>query len=514
MVWRFLDGANFVQNAVKLNALLVPLFLTLSPSRAQNQTEIPAPFHDLLSVQTRNFSSRAAFSPTSPSITSNLVINAAPLFSTLALPDHPPSAPSADIARKRILPLPTTSCFSPNQGDLLSGCAIFSPATFTISAANFNPYPSESILHAPDHTEKFHWKTAIWQSFGFLVVGHAFRLANDPGARYLLLHKPFWHDYWASADDFHMSRWGDGDSFLVNYIDHPMEGAVAGNIFLNNDPKGRSVRFGKSSSYWYSRLKVMAWAAAFEAYFEIGPIFSEAAIGNEGGFTYVPGCGDYPCDKYPDKHFKPLTNNTGWVDFVITPTVGMGWIVLEDAIEREFVDRLAKGSPAPKYKILRGSLAPSHTFANMFAGKKPWFRYFEEGSFIQNFGGPLNHTDEHPLWKEEPRYSLGVEFITLNLPLDSSSCSNCKHFFPGYGFDFNYRFAKYAYFDSVVNLFPSSGSNSQHGGAQESLAGLKLGRNLGNCGFFFQSPQRLHPLRQNSILRQFLLIRQHMALRS
>jgi hypothetical protein len=173
MVWRFLDGANFVQNAVKLNALLVPLFLTLSPSRAQNQTEIPTPFHDLLSVQTRNFSSRAAFSPTSPSITSNLVTNAAPLFSTLALPDHPPSALSADIARKRILPLPTTSCFSPNQGDLLSGCAIFSPATFTISAANFSPYPSESILHAPDHTEKFHWKTAIWQSFGFLVVGHA-----------------------------------------------------------------------------------------------------------------------------------------------------------------------------------------------------------------------------------------------------------------------------------------------------------------------------------------------------
>ena len=131
----------------------------------------------------------------------------------------------------------------------------------------------------------------------------------------------------------------------------------------------------------------MAWATAWEAYFEIGPVLSEAAIGNEGGCTYVPGCGLYPCDKYPGKHFKPPTNNTGWVDFVITPTVGMGWIVLEDAIERELVDRLADGSPALKYKILRGSLAPSHTFANMFAGKKPWFRYPAEGSFTQTFGG-------------------------------------------------------------------------------------------------------------------------------
>jgi hypothetical protein len=114
---------------------------------------------------------------------------------------------------------------------------------------------------------------------------HAFRLANDPGARYNLFHKPFWYDYWAFSANFHMSRWGDGDNFLVNYIGHPMEGAVAADIFLNNDPKGRSARFGKSSSYWYSRLKAMGWAAVFEAYFEIGPVFSEAAIGNEGGYT-------------------------------------------------------------------------------------------------------------------------------------------------------------------------------------------------------------------------------------
>ena len=292
-------------------------------------------------------------------------------------------------------------------------------------------------------------------------------------------HKPFWHDYWASTDNFHMSRWGDGDSFLVNYIGHPMEGAVAGDIFLNNDPKGRSARFGKSSTYWYSRLKAMAWATVFEAYFEVGPVLSEAAIGNEGGYTYVPGCGLYPCDKYPGKHFKPPTNNTGWVDFVITPTVGMGWIVLEDAIEREFVDRIAKDSPALKYKILRGSLAPSHTFANMFAGKKPWFRY-PAGRYLHADLRWPSSSGRAPSVERRASPQLRCPVHLHELPLDRESCANCKQFVPGYGFDFTYRLAKYAYFDSVANLFPGSGSYGQHGGAQEGLVGLKLGRTLDN----------------------------------
>ncbi len=69
---------------------------------------------------------------------------------------------------------------------------------------------------------------------------------------------------------------------------------------------------------------------------------------------------------------------------------------MEDAIEQEFVDRVAKDSPDLKYKILRGSLAPAHTFSNLFAMKTPWFRYPEEGSFSEVFGGPL-HKPERPL---------------------------------------------------------------------------------------------------------------------
>ena len=392
-------------------------------------------------------------------------------------------APNFALAPKTpLLILPEDNCASPADFGLVPVCLLPPPSHFTSWDDMANLYSPPPIT-APHPSEKVHWKSAIWQSFGFLVVGHAFRLANDDGARYLLLHKPFWHNYWASADNFHMSRWGDGDSFIVNYIGHPLEGAVYGDIFLNNDPKGRAARFGKSSNYWYSRLKAMGWATLWEAYFEIGPIFSEAAIGNEGGYTYVPGCGLYPCDKYPGKHFKPPTNNTGWVDFVITPLVGTGWIVMEDAIEREIVDRLADGNNALGYRILRGSLTPAHSFANLFAGKVPWYRYPEEGSFQQTFGGPL-HPAERPAWKDDPRYSFGVQYVSMQFPLDSETCYKCKQVYSGYGFDFDYRLTKYAWIDLSANLFPGSGSYGEHGGAQETLAGFKFGKTLGNWAIY------------------------------
>lgn len=344
-------------------------------------------------------------------------------------------------------------------------------------------YPEIAIKPAPHAVPKMNWRSAFWQSFAFLVVGHGFRLMNDPGARYLLIHKPFWNDYVQSAGSFNMTRWGDGDSFIVNYIGHPMEGAVYGYIFVNNDPRGRTARFGKSSQYWYSRLRAMAWAAAWEAYFEIGPVFSEAAIGNEGGYTYVPGCGLYPCNKFPGKTFKPPTNNTGWVDFVITPVVGAGWMILEDSIERELVDRISHGDQSLKWQMLRAGLAPARSFANMFAGHLPWYRFPEDGSFTGPFGRPIQ-PKERPAWKDDPRFGLGMQFVSMEFPRDSQTCQNCRQFYSGYGFDFTYRLAKYAWFDSQANFYPGSGSYGKNGGVQEGQIGFKFGRSIGNWGIY------------------------------
>ena len=72
----------------------------------------------------------------------------------------------------------------------------------------------------------------------------------------------------------------------------------------------------------------------------------------------------------------------------------------------------------------------------------------------------------------------------MQFPLDSESCHNCKQFYSGYGFDFSYRLAKYAWVDTLVNLFPGSGSIGEHGAAQEGLAGFKLGRSIGDWGIY------------------------------
>jgi hypothetical protein len=381
---------------------------------------------------------------------------------------------------------PLAACSAADSADA-TACFPDYPLNLTTWTSSFDPLVGNSFLSPAATKEHFHWGPALWQSLEFLVAEHAFRLATDPYARHLLFHRPLWQDYWSSLSDFHMNRWGDGDSFLVNYIGHPMQGAVTGNIFLQNDPQGRSASFGKSSAYWHSRLKAWVWAAAYSTYFEIGPVLSETALGNEGGYTYVPGCGWYlKCHPIPDKHYKPPTNNTGWVDFVITPTVGIGWIVMEDAIEREIVDRIAKDSHAAKYKAMRSALAPSKTLANVLAGKYPWYRYPTEDSVAAAFGAPLRPIVVLPAWKDAPRWSTGMHFISVDLPMDRQGCNSCRQFTSGAGFDFSYRGSRLVYFDSEANFFPGSGSWGSRGSAQQVLAGLKIGYTSKSWGVFSQ----------------------------
>jgi len=369
----------------------------------------------------------------------------------------------------------------------------FTTACFTQPVLRFNLW--DSHVRAADQNalllaklpprEKFHTRAALLQSLEFLVLEHAFRMANDPYARYLVVHKPFWHDYFSSASHFDMTRWGDGDDFLVNYIGHPLQGSVSGNIFIQNDPRGRVAKFGKSADYWQSRFKAMAWAAVYSAYFEIGPVLSETALGSEGGYTYIPNCGFYPsCYKEPGKSYKPPTNNTGWVDFVVTPVIGTGWLVLEDFIEADIVDKVANGSPSLKFKILRGALAPSRTMANFLAGRPPWYRPGSSADVVAAFGSPLQRALTRPPWKDDPRWSLGVQLTLASFPMDWEACNGCRVLAPGVGFNVGYRLQKYAYLDSEFNIFP--GSPGRYETAVEGLIGVKLGRTSRSWGVFTQ----------------------------
>jgi hypothetical protein len=228
----------------------------------------------------------------------------------------------------------------------------------------------------------------------------------------------------------------------------------------------------------------MTWAGIYSAYFEIGPVLSETALGNEGGYTYIPGCGlEGKCVKKPGTNYKPPTNNTGWVDFVITPIVGTGWIVLENAIEVEFADKVVRDHQSATHNLLLAGLTPSRTMANFLAGKHPWYRPPEDETTATVFGAPPKPVSPRPDWKNDPRWSLGVQFTALNLAMDWEGCSACRTYIPGTGVTFGYRVSRLASFDSEYDHFPGSG---RRGDADEVLAGLKVGRAFRSWGLFSQ----------------------------
>ena len=193
------------------------------------------------------------------------------------------------------------------------------------------------------------WKGLVFQSGFFLGAQHSFRLLTEPGTRDGLKGK-FWPEYALAVGNMH--GWSDGDPFLVNYVGHPMQGAVSGFLWAQNDRRFYSVDFGKNRPYWESRLRAGAFAFVYSAQFEIGPL-SEASIGKVQRF-------------YPSQ---------GFVDFVITPTVGMAWMLGEDVIDRYVImpleARIASGNARA---LLRGGLNPARAFANAMRLKAPWYR--------------------------------------------------------------------------------------------------------------------------------------------
>ncbi len=213
--------------------------------------------------------------------------------------------------------------------------------------------PARILAQTPDDNPEpqpgFQWGPAVRQANTFLGIEHLFRLGTEPQTRENL-KGPFWRDYGRSIRSIH--GWGDGDPFLVNYIGHPMGGAVAGFIAAQNDLGYRRVQFGRSRHYWTSRLRAMAFAAAYSEQFELGPA-SEATIGN----------------------IQMMPPASGLVDHVITPTAGMGWMVAEDALDRYVVRPFERWNGHPVARILvRGFLNPSRSLSNMLRGKYPWYR--------------------------------------------------------------------------------------------------------------------------------------------
>jgi hypothetical protein len=203
--------------------------------------------------------------------------------------------------------------------------------------------------------EKFHWKAALIQSMIVLTIQHSFRM-TEPKTTSQLKGR-FFADWKKSVGN--LRGWDDGNKFFTNYFAHPFQGAVTGRIFINNSDRAKKQEIGKSKTYWESRLKALAWSAVWSAQFELGPI-SEASLGNVG-----------------------LKNNSGrsslsWVDLVVTPVLGTGLVIGEDAIDKyilkNWLEKNSRYKLTTKIKILRTFLTPTTSFSNLLRGKPPWKR--------------------------------------------------------------------------------------------------------------------------------------------
>lgn len=200
-----------------------------------------------------------------------------------------------------------------------------------------------------DNEDSVQWGRLFGESLFFLGTEHAFRIATDPSVR-AGFKGSFLGGYINSVDNLH--GWADGDPFLVNYVGHPMQGSVSGDIWIHNDLRYRTAEIGRSRRYWTGRLRAIAFAWAYSEQFEIGPI-SEASIGHVQS-------------RYPQQ---------GFVDHVITPTIGGAWMIAEDAVDRFVIRRIEAHTRSPLGKILaRGVLNPSRSFANCMELELPWYR--------------------------------------------------------------------------------------------------------------------------------------------
>jgi hypothetical protein len=203
-------------------------------------------------------------------------------------------------------------------------------------------------------SEGVDWPSLMRASGRFLAVEHAFRLATEPGTR-AGLKGSFFGNYARAVGSIH--GWSDGDEFYVNYVGHPAQGAVAGFLWVANDGKYSRTPFANTRAYWKSRLRAAGFAFLYSAQFEIGPV-SEASV---GAIQAVPP-------------------QVGLVDHVITPTLGMAWMVAEDALDKHLIERIEAATTNRYVRLLaRGGLNPTRTFANVLRGKAPWNRETRDG---------------------------------------------------------------------------------------------------------------------------------------
>ena len=217
--------------------------------------------------------------------------------------------------------------------------------------------PAQTGWVRPEPGTGVNWGGVLRESLFFLGVEHSFRFVTEQGTRDAIGNGHYVQGYWDAVGNLH--GWADGDEFYVNYVGHPMQGAVTGYIWNANDRRYSDAQFGANRHYWKSRLRALAFSYIYSVQFEIG-LISEASIGKVQAY-------------FPQQ---------GFVDHVVTPVIGTGWMVAEDALDQYLIKRVETHLDNPYLLVLLRSFGnPSRSFANAMRLKVPWSRDDRPGLF-------------------------------------------------------------------------------------------------------------------------------------
>jgi hypothetical protein len=208
--------------------------------------------------------------------------------------------------------------------------------------------PTPHAISADQSTVTFKptkFLTVLRYSLQLTFYEHVMRVAAQDFTRQEL-GGPFFRDWF---DSVHMpKKWGDLDSWQVNYLGHAIHGSAATRIWLDQrEPKPTS-----KSQYLKSYGRAFLFTIVFSEQYEIGPM-SEASIGNVG----------------------LREGRTGWVDHIWTPIGGVLWAMAEDAIDKYFLAFVDEHVPFVMARAAaRMILNPGRMLANVGQNRTPWSR--------------------------------------------------------------------------------------------------------------------------------------------
>jgi hypothetical protein len=325
----------------RLDRLFSLAFLMASTAAANGQTFAPAV------PQPESPTSRITLTTQRPNLKFQLYNESTPVS----------SAASSALSSKYDFSVPLgglNGCNNNTYFDIVPGCQGKQAGPKSSGSPPSVDPPPPALKSAK--SQGIRWGHVLLQSFEFISIEHGLRMAFDPPSRRAMSNAiengEFWQAYVRSLKTLH--GWSDGNHFFVNYVGHPLQGAVTGFILIHNDPKGMNLQFGHQRAYWVSRAKAMGWATVYSIYWELGFPLSEAAIGNLGP-EGRPGLGA--------------------VDLVITETVGTTYLVAEDVLDLYVVRAVERKWCRPGVTAMaRSVLNLNHAFSNLLRWKFPWYR--------------------------------------------------------------------------------------------------------------------------------------------